>query len=145
MAMPEPQRCERAYAIQLAALERRGENDFGPAELESLDLAIEDCPDTLLPSFLLFKGRMLLRKATSRDDIIRATWPFMRVAAHMADDPRAADGLYETALALKRLRSEEKAIDLLIECLAHKRLSDGTRQKAKEALARLQSASATSG
>jgi len=145
MRIPEPQRCERVYAIQLSSLIKLGEDQFGAEEYEILDRAIEDCPQALLPSFLLFRGRMLLSKAESRDDIIRATWPFMRVVAHMPDDPRAADGLYETAVALEHIGREDKAIDLLTECLAHEKVSEETRQKAENELARLRTASATSG
>ena len=140
MVIPEAQRCERVYVIQLAALEQTPPEEIGPDELAGLDRAIRDCPTTLLPSFLLLKGHVLARIATTPEEIVRASWPFMRVVAHMPDDPRAADGLYGAALILGRLGRNDQAVELLNECLTHKHVRDETRQAANAALQRLKSA-----
>ncbi|UCE58945.1 MAG: hypothetical protein JSU63_16065 [Phycisphaerales bacterium] len=137
--------CERAFGIQLAALEHIENDPLREAELASLNRAIRDCPEALLPSFLLLKGRALLRASSAKDDMVRATWPFMRVVAHMPDDPRAAEGLYEAALALERLGRNDKAVDLIEECLEHGQVRIDTRAKAEAALERLRATESTSG
>ncbi len=140
MHIPSGQHCVRMYAIQYAALGKRARDDFGPADRASLERAIRNCPKTLLAGFLLLKGETLSRAAVTRDDMIRATWPFMRVVAHMPDDPRAADGLYQTAAVLERMERREKAIDLLTECLAHQHVRAETRRRAEALRKRLRSA-----
>jgi hypothetical protein len=105
--------------------------------MPAIDRAVQDCPDLSLPDFLLLKGELLLRAASTRDDLIRASWPFLRVAAHVPSDPRAADGLVGGASALERMGRPERAIVLLEECLAHKQLRDETRRQAEDGLARL--------
>lgn len=140
MHIPTGQRCERMYAIQYAALRQRAQDDFGSADRAGLEWAIRNCPETLLASFLLLKGETLSRAAVTRDDMIRATWPFMRVVAHMPDDPPAADGLYQTAAMFERMERREKAIDLLTECLAHPHVRAETRTRAEAMRKRLQSA-----
>ncbi len=140
MVIPELLGCERVYTIQLVALKGALSDDVRPEELESLDRAIRDCPKATLPGFLLLKGETLLRTATTREEIIRAAWPFMRVAIHMPSDPRAAEGLVGAAAAVERMGRRDKAIALLEECLQRKRgLTKETRQKAEAALSRLRS------
>ncbi len=140
LSFPTSARSQRVYEIQLHALRKVLEDHVQPTELDGLDHAIRNCPDGLLPDFLLLKGHALLRTASAREDIIRASWPFLRVAIHFRDDPRAPEGLYGAALALERLGRTDKAIELVDECLAHKRLTDQTRSLAEEALARFRSA-----
>ena len=140
LAVPASARIERVFAIQLAALNEALKEHVEPAVWDSLDRAIRWSPQEILPSFLLLKGKTLLRMASTQEDIIRAGWSFMRVAIHMPDDPRAAEGLYAAALALERIGRPDKAVSLLEECLAHKRLGDDTRKLAQAALGRLQSA-----
>ena len=137
MSIPPSARSQRVYAIQLRAFQEVLADDVEPAELSSLDIAIGDCPDEILPSFLLLKGRTLLRTAATRDQVIRASWPFLRVAIHFRNDSRAAEGLYDAALALERLGRPDKAGELLQECLEHKWLTPRTRSLAETARARL--------
>ncbi len=137
LVIPEALRCRRVYAILLPALTQRLDAHVDAEALAGLDRAILYSPDDLLPSFLLLKGNALLRSASTRDDRIRAAWPFMRVAIHMPRDPRAAEGLYGAALAVEQIGRKNKAIELLTECLARKHIGDKTRQLAHEALARL--------
>jgi len=138
--IPESLGSEPVYAIRLAALRVRAGNELGPGELGSLDRAIQSCPETLLPDFLLLKGRALSQAAVTRNELIRATWPFMRVVAHMPEDPRAAEGLFETAVVLERMGRRDHAADLLRECMAHKGAPAQTREKARATLTRLQDA-----
>jgi tetratricopeptide (TPR) repeat protein len=138
--IPDPQRCERTYAIQLTALQQRSKEGLEAAEQASLDRAIRYCPETLLADFLLLKGRVLSQTAQTLDDMIRAAWPFMRIVAHMPGDARAAEGLYETALMLERMGRRDNAIDLLTECLAHENVRAKIRKGAEADLVRLQKA-----
>jgi len=138
-AIPQAVRCERIFEIQFAALAEVLKDGGSAEELGGLDSAIRDCPESALPSFLLLKGRTLLAAASTRDELIRASWPLMRVVVHMPDDSRAAEGLYAAAEALERLGNNDKAIELLRECVAHKQVPDETRQRAETSLARLQS------
>lgn len=145
LVIPESQRCERVYLIQLAALEQTPPEEVGPDELAGLDRAIRECPLTVLPSFLLRKGHLLAKTAATPEEITRASWPFMRVVAHMPEDARAADGLFGAALVLERLGRNDHAVELLNECLAHRHVRDETRRTAEAALQRLKSAGAPAG
>ncbi|UCC32713.1 MAG: hypothetical protein JSU86_10600 [Phycisphaerales bacterium] len=137
ISIPPSARSQRVYAIQLRAFEEALADDVEPAELSSLDIAIRDCPDEILPSFLLLKGRTLLRTAATREELIRASWPSLRVAVHFRNDSRAAEGLHDAALALERLGRPDKARELLQECLGHKWLTPQTQSLAETARARL--------
>ena len=136
---------DQVYAILLTALKDALMRAVTPERLAALDHAIRDCPDGALPDFLLLKGETLLRIAVTRDDFIRASWPFLRVAVHMADDPRAAEGLLGAARALERLERFEQARALLDECLGGDAISQTTAEKARAALARLRSGVAPPG
>ena len=127
--------------VQSAALGVRAEGNLGPAESASLERAIRDCPPELLPDFLLLKGHVLSQSAATRQDLIRATWPFLRIVAHMPDDPRAAEGLLETAVLLGRIGNRDKAAALLAECLAHAGARAETRRRAEEVIKELEDAS----
>ena len=135
--LPQAWRNERVYEIQLAALRTLLQGVFTPGKLRALDQALADCPEAVLPSFLLLKGETLLRVASAREEYIRAAWPFMRVVIHMPDDPRAAEGLYGTAQAMERIGRAKKAVQLLEECVAHARVSAEVRQRAEQDLKRL--------
>ncbi len=139
MVIPDSIRTGRVYAIVLRAMETALNGQVQPAVLEGLDRAILDCPEEHVASFLLLKGQDLLRSALVKEEIIRASWPFLRVVAHMPDDPRAIDGLFGAAIALERLGSPEKAIQLLEECLAHEQMNDPARGRVKTMLKRLRS------
>ncbi len=143
--IPESARSERAYAILLPAMREAFQSEVGPEALPVLDLAIRDCPDTALPGFLLLKGRTLLQAAATRDEIIRAAWPFFRVSIHFPDDQRAPEGLYLAALAVERIGLRNRAIELLAGCLAHGRLTVEIRQLAEEEMQRLKSTGTKSG
>ena len=144
LVVPKIQRCEHVYAILLPALEHVLRDGADADELASLNRAIRDCPDSALPAFLLLKGNTLLHTASTREDFIRASWPFLRVAIHLPDHPKAAEGLYGAALAVDRIGRKDKAIELLTECLQHEHLGDETRQVAEAALARLRPSGGTS-
>jgi hypothetical protein len=138
MSIPPEARSQRVYETQLRALRMALEEGVDPELLIGLDRAVRDCPDNTLPGLMLLKGETLMATATTREDIIRATWPFFRIVIHFPDDPLAADGLYRAALALERLGREDKSTELLEECLAHEHVTDATRGLAESARARLQ-------
>ena len=128
---------DRVYEIVLVALKSALPRDASQRGLAGLDGAIRYCPDVALPDFLLLKGETLLSRASTREDLIRASWPFVRVVAHMPDDPRAVDGLLGAAAALERLGLFGKAADLLTECLGHPKTDVARRRQAQETLARV--------
>ncbi|MBI4717110.1 MAG: hypothetical protein HY763_04840 [Planctomycetes bacterium] len=138
LELPKSLSRERVYEIMYAALEMVLAGEADEAGLRGLDRSLRLCPLNMMASFLLLKGRTLLRSAATREDVIRAAWPFMRVVAHMPGDARAAEGLLGAATALERLERKDKALELLHECLAHKRASAETREAAKVAIERLQ-------
>lgn len=141
LTLPAAVRTPEVYAIQLRALrESLGTGAVEPLELAGLNRAMRDCPRAMLPEFLLLKGETLLRTASTRDDLIRAAWPFLRAAIHFPDSQQAPEGLYGAALVLERIGRTDKAVDLLAECLAHKRISEEVRTTAEAARARMQSA-----
>ena len=145
MIIPEAHCCQRVFAVQLAALEKALSRRVEPEALAALDRAIRDCPSPMLPSFLVLKGRALLGTASTREEVIRASWPFMRVVIHMPDDPRAGEALYGAALAVERIGRRDQAIELLTECLGRKGVPAETREAANAALKQLTSADAGSG
>ncbi len=138
--VPEPIRRAKVYEVQLTAVEQMLAGDFTPGQLAALDQVIADCPEEVLPSALLLKGETRLRRASTREELIRASWPFLRVAIHMPGDPRAADGLYGAARVLERMGRPRQAVQLLQECLAHPQVSATTRARAEADLVRLQAA-----
>jgi tetratricopeptide (TPR) repeat protein len=138
--VPDPVRSEQVYACVHTALQESMESEISPGILAALDRAIQDCPEGSLADFLLLKGEALLRTAVVRDDWIRASWPFLRVAAHKPGDVRAADGLWGGARALEKLGRPDQAVRLLEECVAHPQVRSPTRRSAEEALARLHKA-----
>ena len=137
MMIPEIVRSERVFAVVLAAMRVTLQSGVTAEQLGYLDRAVRDCPDASLPGFMLLKGETLLRIAGSREDVMRASWPFLRVVVHMPDDPQAADGLLGAASAVERLGRTDQAVALVEECLTHKQLSDETRGKAQMMLTRL--------
>lgn len=144
LVIPKAAGSDRAYAIQAAAIAAvlSSATDGGPAPavedaMASLDRAIEACPDNVVADVLLLKGRTLLARARTREDVIRSSWPFMRVVIHMPSDPRVPRALVGAAEALERIDRRDKALDLLRACLAHPLLSDDTRALAEAAIGRL--------
>lgn len=134
--VPATLRTARVYASMRTALEQRLSSSVSPSALSALDRAMVDCPAEMLPDFLLLKGRTLFRRASSREEFIRASWPFLRVVVHMPDDPRAAEGLLGAARCLERLNRRDKAAELLRECLAHRRVSEAVAREARDELQR---------
>ena len=142
LAVPAALHTEATCAIVAAALEHAATEQVSEDVLSGLDRAIRDCPKAALPDLLLLKGNILLHAVAAREDLIRAGWPFMRVAIHMPDDPRAAEGLYGAARVMEQIGRADQAIRLLEECQAHRFLTDETRELARTALARLQAGGA---
>lgn len=135
--IPAALRIDRVYSSVLTALDQRLADAAPPEAMAALNRAMTHCPSDDLADLLLLKGRTLLREAKSREDLIRASWPFLRVVAHMPEDPRAAEGLLGAAKCVERLSRKDKATELLRECLAHRAISDATTKLAKAELERL--------
>lgn len=136
LTIPEALRTSRVYEIVTAALTFVLDASVDAEALEMLDRAIENCPDDVLPDFLLLKGRALLKAATTREDLIRASWSLFRVAIHMPKDPRAAEALLVAATAMERLGKPAKALLLAEECLAHPTAIEETKRTAAAEVAR---------
>jgi tetratricopeptide (TPR) repeat protein len=119
MTIPEILRVPEVYQEVWLALDVLFAIDGdAPVAWDGLDRAIRDCPDEWLPSFLLLKGRVLQQSAETHEDWIRASWPFLRVALHFPDDPRAADGYYGAAIALERIGRVDHAMAALRQAMA---------------------------
>lgn len=135
--IPIDARFEAFFQIQLEAA-RIAQGQAVTAELlVGLDHAIRHAPDSVLADFLILKGRASMQIAESREDVLRASWPFLRAAIHFPDTASAAEGLLLAAGALERADKRDKANQLLEECLAHEQVSDETRARAETARQRL--------
>ncbi len=130
-------RCHRAYELQWTALDQALADAVDDELLEALDRAIRDCPKTMLPAFLVLRGESLIRGATTREDYIRAAWPFMRVVVHMPNDKLVPRALLGAARAVEHIGRGDKAIELLEEGLAHTELDRETREIVQQSLDRL--------
>lgn len=140
LAIPPRAYLSRTCGIQLRALASVIQDHATGAVVPGLNRVIENCPENALAEALLLKGRVLLSRASTREEIIRAAWPFLRIPIHFPDDPLAPDGLYGAALALERLERPNKALALLEECARHPRISPETRRRVDVARERLRTA-----
>jgi tetratricopeptide (TPR) repeat protein len=135
---PGPPRCDRVSGIVRDALKTSFADGAPTMNFNALDRFIRDCPPNMLADGLLLKGSALLRTAKSNQELVRASWPFLRVAIQLGDDPRAAEALLGAAECLRRLGRGDKARQLLEECRAHRLASREIREKADVALAALE-------
>ncbi len=135
--IPTYLRTDRIYSIVLAALMKRRSAGTESELIPDISRAIRDCPMNKLPDFLLLKGRVLLATAETRDELIRASWPFLRVAIHSSKDSRAAIGLQGAAEVLEQMEEYAKAKALLNECLNHEKVNSETATTARASLDRL--------
>jgi hypothetical protein len=140
MPLPAILRTRPAYDIVIEALGTLLRTRVDAVDLAQLDRAMSEAPPIILADLLMLKGHTLAARAGSREELIRAAWPFMRVVVHMPDDPRAAVGLYETALIMERLARPDKALRLLEECLAMKIAEADLRTSATKAVERIKAA-----
>lgn len=138
-AIPAACTSPRMFRIQLSALEESASEGVDAELLAAIDRAIRDAPPPLVAGFLLAKGKALLAQAATRQDVIRATWPLLRVLIHMHDDAAAPEAMVHTAMALDRLQRVDKARELYAEALAHPKISDEVRRLAEERLRRVES------
>ncbi len=129
-------RTRDVYTILLRAMDISARRNPLQA-LSSIDPAIRDCPDESLAGFLLLKGRLLLQNATTREEIIRGAWCFLRVAIHRPDDAETPAALVDAAKAMIRLERPDQARALLEEGLAHANISAELRSGAETLLAEL--------
>lgn len=140
-AVPETQRCDRAFRAILDALRQSEQLAPQATALQNLDRAIGTCPETVLPGFLILKGQILSKSARTPDEWIRASWPLLRVGIHFPDHPLAAEGWLGAARSLNQLGRTEQAIDLLKECIAVRRVAEPVRTQAEAMLRELQAGS----
>ena len=143
MPIPESIGTEASYGIQLAALRRAISGGATPELMAGLDRALRGAPRSLLPQLLLLKGTSLEKAAADRDELIKATWPFLRVVIHFPRRSEAAEALLHTAELLDRLGNRDESAEILRECIAHDAVSDEWRLAAQERLSRLESSEAT--
>lgn len=123
VVIPSSARSSELFRIQLTAMTAALAGEVPADAFAHLDRAIRDCPEALLADFLLLKGEASLKIASSREDLLRAGWSFLRVAIHFPDTAQAPAGLYGAARALHRARLKDKALGLLDECLEHSQLT----------------------
>jgi len=134
LTIPKSIRVESVYSkVENAVASVIADDQFEIA-LSGLDRAIQNCPESKLPAFLMLKGRVLLKSADSQPAFIRASWPFMRLAIHFPEHPLTPKSLYHAAEVMHRIGRMNKAVELLTESLKHKRLDDGTRQRVNQAM-----------
>jgi len=133
--IPEEVRSDRVYDVLASAMRTTLlAGAVSEDMLAGVDRAIAHCPQRQLADFLLLKGQMLSRKAVTREDLMRASWPFLRVAIQMENDPRAGRGLLGAVRILERLEDSTGARTLLNECIASKHVEAATRDQAKAML-----------
>jgi CBS domain-containing protein len=134
LAVPAPARTEHMYGVILRAMQEVFTGTPGSLSLATLDRAIRDCPENVLPGFLILKGQVLLQSAKTREEIMHAAWAFLRVPIHMPNHDFAPKALLEAARAMKALERTEQAQTLLAECLNHPKISKELRQEAERPL-----------
>ena len=138
IAIPPSIGTAAVYGVWLGACRRLLDAGEHQEVLDTINLALGDCPLEVVPDLLLLKGGALLGRSSSLQDLLRSGSAFMRVAIHFADDERAARGLFWAARVHERLERPDKAAQLLNECLAHARISAALRDRAEAELARLE-------
>lgn len=132
--LPEPARTAPVYEIQWEAFRHVLNQATADGLLAPLDQALRTCPDGLLPRFLMLKGETLSLRTRSRDDLLRAAWPYLRVAIHFPDDPLAPAALSQAALILERAGLVDKARGLWEEAIRHSRGTNEVRDEARRRL-----------
>lgn len=135
--IPIDARFEAFFRIQFEAARIAVGQAVTAELLVGLDHSIRHAPDSVLADFLILKGRASMQIARSREDVLRASWSFLRAAIHFPDTPSAAEGLFLAAGALERADKRDQASRLLDECLTHEQVSDETRARAEAARKRL--------
>lgn len=140
VAIPPACASPRMFRIQLSALDESFAQGADAELLASVDRAIRDAPPSLVAGFLLIKGKSLLAQAATRQDVIRATWPLLRIVIHLHDDAAAPEAMVQTGIALDRLHRADKARESYTEAIAHPKITDEIRRLAEERLRRIESA-----
>jgi tetratricopeptide (TPR) repeat protein len=139
-SVPSEIATEPVYQAYCAACRACLEQGKAAETLQAVDRAIESCPETSMPQFLILKGEALLAQAKEPKGRLRAALAFMRVPVHFPDDPQAPMGLFQTALVYESIGNPKKAGILMAECKQHRLVSSELRQRADEALKRFSSA-----
>ncbi len=134
--VPSAIRCDRLFAIQLPALRGLFSDGSDLQKLQALDAFIQAAPAAMLPPALILKGEALLATAQSREELIRASWPFLRVVIHMPGDPAAPEALWGAARVLERMGLTDRAVEMLRECIAHPAIGVEIRKEAEVSLTR---------
>lgn len=140
--IPEALQTEAVCSVVREALSETLKSDPSAERTAALDRAIRDCPDASLGGLLLVRGETLLRTAQSHEDFIRASWPFLRAAAHGDTTPEAAEGLLGGGRALVSAGRGDYAAKLFEQAAAHPSARESARQSAAEMLDRLRTSNA---
>ncbi|MGB0715166.1 MAG: hypothetical protein ACPGXK_04765 [Phycisphaerae bacterium] len=146
-------RTESVYRIVASALRLWLTSGDMPAGRQALNNALADCPDNLLPEFLMLKGDVLLAAADAKpsgskksrqnqendrkESLQRAAMAFMRIPIHMPSSPLAGRALLRSAIIMERLERPTKALLLLEEGLSSNRLDASLREEMEGMKARL--------
>lgn len=127
------------YAIKAAALLHWGSNGHWPAVLTLVDADLTGAPRAILPELLMVKARALAATGENENVLIRAGWTAMRVVIHYPDDPLAPEALLLTAELEERIGRVPTALQLLVECINHGRITAPVRDEVMNLKKRLQS------
>lgn len=126
---------DRVFASVQAALVGAFPEAWDDAAMAALDRAIALCPERQASGFLLLRGRALAKSAVTAEDKLRATWPFLRIAAHFPKDPVVPEALLEAGALLQSAGQRENAAALYAECAAHELATPELKRKAESLLA----------
>ena len=137
--LDESLRIRAAYQIRVRAAEALlAAGAIEEADFAGIDEGILHAPADVVAGFLWTKGRARMIAAKRPDDVIRATWLFMRIAIHMPADPLVPRALLEAGRGLERAGREAKAVGLWRECLGLAQIDDETRKIVEAEVARVE-------
>ncbi len=137
--LDESLRIRAAYQIRVQAAEALlAAGALEGPDFAGIDEGILHAPADVVAGFLLTKGRARMIVAKKPDQVIRATWLFMRIAIHMPADPLAPQALLEAGRGLERVGREAKAVALWRECLGMQQIDEQTRKVVEAEVARVE-------
>lgn len=128
LIVPEGARTHHVYEVLLQAMRDLAAEAGGKLKRERLEAAIRDCPDSMLPGFLLLKGEILAETAEGRDELIQAAWTLLRVPIHFPNCEEAPVALHVAAKVLFRLNMRQQGEGLLSECVKHPKVTSELRE-----------------
>ena len=121
--IPAAARTPRLYEMVLLAMQDVMHDANAMLSPDALERAIRDCPEAVLPGFLILKAQLLLQSAANREEMIHAAGTFLRVPIHFPDHELTPEALLEAARVMYKLEKPSEAMTLLNECAKHPKLS----------------------